>query len=121
MLQVTSASNAPATLAVWSSGAPRPPGQVATPIGTTTATVVVPLASDGSVALGTSLGAANLSATVVGYAPGGSTFAVAAPAPAPPPTAIARPSKPRAVAARSSRRAVTTRWKAPTRRRVGRH
>ena len=47
-----SSSNAPATLAAWSSGAPRPPGQVSTPIGTTTATVVVPLASDGSVGVG---------------------------------------------------------------------
>ncbi len=113
VLQVTSASNAPATLAAWSSGASRPPGQVVTPIGTTTATVVVPLASDGTVALGTSLGAANLSATVIGYAPGSSAFAVAAPAPAPAPATIARPSKPRSVAVKSARRAVTTRWKAP--------
>ena len=111
VLQVTSSSNAPASLAAWSSGSPRPPGQVATPIGTTTATVVVPLASDGSVALGTSLGAANLSATVIGYAPGSSTFSVAAPAPAP----IARPSKPRSVRVKTARRAVTTRWKAPSR------
>ena len=74
-----------------------------------------PLASDGSVALGTSLGAANLSATVIGYAPGSSTFAVADPAPPPPPEPIARPSKPRSVAVKSSRRAVTTRWKAPSR------
>ncbi len=111
VLQVTSSSNAPATLATWSSGAPRPPGQVSTPIGTTTATVVVPLASDGSIGLGTSLGAANLSATVIGYAPGASRFAVAVPAPAPP--AVARPSKPRAVSAKSARRAVRTKWKAP--------
>ena len=115
VLQVTSTSNAPAALAAWSSGSPRPPGQVPTPIGTTTATVVVPLASDGSVALGTSLGAANLSATVIGYAPGSSTFSVAAPAPAPAPAPIARPSKPRSVAVKSSRRAVTTKWKAPSR------
>jgi hypothetical protein len=111
VLQVTSSSNAPATLSVWSSGAPRPPGQVASPIGTTTATVVVPLASDGSVGLGTSLGAANLSATVIGYAPGSSSFSVSAPAPAP----IARPSKPRAIKVTSTRRSVTTRWKAPSR------
>ena len=113
VLQVTSSSNAPATLAVWSSGAPRPPGQVSTPIGTTTATVVVPLGSDGSVALGTSLGAANLAATVIGYAPGSSSFSVAAPAQ--PTQAIARPTKPRSVAVKSARRAVTTRWKAPSR------
>lgn len=111
VLQVTSSSNAPATLAAWSSGSPRPPGQITTPIGTTSATVVVPLASDGSIALGTSLGAANLSATVIGYAPGASSFSVAAPAP--PPQVIDRPSKPRSVSARSARRAVTTRWKAP--------
>ncbi len=113
VLQVTSSSNAPATLAVWSSGAPRPPGQVSTPIGTTTATVVVPLGSDGSVALGTSLGAANLAATVIGYAPGSSSFSVAAPAQ--PTQAIARPTKPRSVTVKSARRAVTTRWKAPSR------
>jgi Fibronectin type III domain len=111
VLQVTSASNAPAMLAAWSSGAPRPAGQVATPIGTTTATVVVPLASDGSVALGTSLGAANLAATVIGYAPGASSFSVAEPTPTPP--VVARPSKPRSVSVKSARRAVTTRWKAP--------
>jgi hypothetical protein len=113
VLQVTSSSNAPATLAAWSSGAPRPPGQVSTPIGSTTATVLVPLASDGSVALGTSLGAANLAATVIGYAPGASSFSVAAPAPAP--QVIARPSKPRSVTVKSARRAVTTRWKVPSR------
>ncbi|HYN56662.1 MAG TPA: fibronectin type III domain-containing protein [Motilibacterales bacterium] len=112
VLQVASSSNAPATLAAWSSGAPRPPGQVPTAIGTTTATMVVPLASDGSVALGTSLGAANLAATVIGYAPGSSSFAVA-PTPTPAPTPVARPSKPRSVSAKSARRAVTTRWRAP--------
>ena len=112
VLQVTSSSNAPATLAAWSSGAPRPAGQVATPIGTTTATMVVPLASDGSVALGTSLGSANLTATVVGYAPGASSFALT-PTPTPEPPAVARPSKPRSVSVKSARRAVTTRWKAP--------
>ncbi len=111
VLQVTSESNAPAALAAWSAGASRPTGQVATPIGTTTATVVVPMASDGSVGLGTSLGAANLSATIVGYAPGASTFSMPAPAPAPQP--VARPSKPRSVSVRAARRTVTTRWKAP--------
>jgi hypothetical protein len=111
VLQVTSSSNAPATLAAWSSGSARPPGQVTTPIGTTSATVVVPLASDGSVALGTSLGAANLSASVIGYAPGASSVSVGAPAP--PPPVIARPSKPRSISVKSARRAVTTRWMAP--------
>ncbi|MCU0262160.1 MAG: fibronectin type III domain-containing protein [Candidatus Nanopelagicales bacterium] len=114
VLQVTSASNAPATLATWSSGSPRPPGQVPTPIGTTTATVVVPLASDGSIALGTSLGAANLSATVIGYAPGASAFSTPTPE-VPAPEAVARPSKPRSVSVKSARRSVTTRWKAPSR------
>lgn len=113
VLQVTSVSNAPARLAGWSSGAARPAGQIPTPIGATTATIVVPLASDGSVALGTSLGAANLTATVVGYAPGSGTPAIAAPSPAPAPDTIARPSKPRSVSARSAKRSVTTRWKAP--------
>jgi hypothetical protein len=88
---------------------------VATPIGTTTATVLVPLASDGTIALGTTLGAANLSAQVVGYVmdPGAATQAPAAPPP--PPAEVERPSKPRSVTARSSRGAVTTRWKAPVR------
>ena len=69
------------------------------------------MASDGSVALGTSLGAANISATVIGYAPSSSSFSVPAPAPRP----ITRPGKPRSVTVKSRHRAVTTRWKAPRR------
>ena len=110
VLSVTSTSNAPARLAGWSPGALRPAGQVATAIGTTTATLVLPLASDGTVALGTSLGAANISASVVGYVP--TALAAAAPTSAP---QVQRPSRPRSVRAVSARRAVTTSWRAPAR------
>ena len=123
VLSVTSSGNAPASLAAWSSGGARPAGQVGTPLGATTATVVVPMATDGTIALGTSVGAANIAATVVGYAPGsGSVVVVPAPA-APAPAAavapaagseaVALPSKPRSVSARSARRTVTTKWKPP--------
>jgi hypothetical protein len=118
-VQVTSTSNAPARLAAWSSGAARPSGQVSAPIGRTTATMLVPVASDRTIGLGTSLGAATLSASLVGYVPGEPTITdppapvVTTPPPAPDASAQ-RPSKPRAVKAKSARRAVTTRWKAPT-------
>jgi hypothetical protein len=112
-VQVTSRSNAPARLAAWSSGAGRPSGQVSTPIGTTTATLLVPVASDRTIGLGTSLGAATLSARLVGYVPGEPTITTP-PAPDPVPPAAQRPGKPRAVKAKSARRAVTTRWKPPT-------
>jgi hypothetical protein len=112
-LQVTSTSNAPAQLAAWSSGAPRPSGQVGTPIGTTAGTVLVPVASNGTIGVGTSLGAATISAQLVGYVPGEPTIATPVD-PAPPAPVAAPPSKPRAVTAKSARRAVTTRWKAPT-------
>lgn len=125
VLKVTSSSNAPARLSVWSSGGSRPKGQVSTPIGSTTATVVVPLASDGSIALSTSLGAANISAAVVGYTNDGAAIPAPSPAEDAPavvepdeavvtPTAT-RPSKPRAVTARTLKykKGVKTRWKAP--------
>jgi hypothetical protein len=118
-VSVTSRSNAPAALAAWSSGGTRPAGQVATPIGTTSATVVVPLASDGTIALSTSLGAANVTARVVGYLP---TMPGAVPAtkakvsePAPPPETAKRPSKPRKVKVRAYRGKVKIKWKAPKR------
>ena len=117
---VTSTSNAPASLAAWSSGATKPAGVVGTPIGTTTSTLLVPIASDGTIGLATTLGAAHLTAQVVGYVPGdpvtttstgttatGSTASKTAAAKS------SRPSKPRSVTAKSARRAVTTRWKAP--------
>ncbi len=103
-LRVTSTSNAPARLAIWSSGAVRPAGQLATPLGTaTSATVLVPVASDGTVALATSLGAAAVRAEVVGYATGDVTV------PPPPPPPPRRRRRPRASPARSG----------PPRRRAG--
>ncbi len=66
-VRVTSSSNAPARLSAWSAGAARPRGQVSTPIGSTTATMLVPVGSDGTIGLSTSLGSANLSAEVIGY------------------------------------------------------
>jgi len=124
VLKVTSASNAPARLSVWSSGGTRPTGQVSTPIGTTEATVLVPLASDGSIGLSTSLGAANLSAAVIGYSTNGAAVPSANPAADPAgvveqetvvASASSRPTKPRAVKARTLKykKGVKTRWKAP--------
>jgi hypothetical protein len=111
VLSVTTQSNAPARLVGWSSGAPRPAGQARAPIGSTTTTLVVPLASDGTVGLGTTLGAANLVARVVGYLPDPETSDTA-PTPAPP---AARPSKPRSVKARASHSVVRTSWRRPAR------
>lgn len=115
VLSVTSSSNAPAKLSVWSSGAARPAGQVAAPIGTSSATVVVPLASDRTIALSPSLGAANLTVRVVGHLPAmpGAPTAAGPPPPAPEDPAAEKPSKPRKVKAKSKRgsRAVRTKWK----------
>jgi hypothetical protein len=126
-VSVTSASNAPATLTAWSSGAARPAGQVRTPIGTTSSTLLVPLASDGTIALRTSLGAANVSARVVGYVtsmPGAPTASpTASPASStaaqePAATKAKRPSKPRKVRVKVYRGKgkVKVRWKKPKRR-----
>ncbi len=114
VLRVTSSSNAPARLSAWSSGGTRPWGQAVTGIGSTTVTMVVPLASDGSIGLSTSLGAANITAQVIGFAPGsGSLVVVTEPDPAPEVAAVARPTKPRKVRAKALSRAVRTTWKAP--------
>ncbi len=126
VLKVKSWSNAPARLSVWSSGGTRPRGQVSTPIGATTSIVVVPLASDGSIGLSTSLGAANLKAWVLGYTTG--TASVSAPNPVedapvvvePAPEVIvapviSRPTSPVNVTARTLkyRKGVKTMWEAP--------
>jgi hypothetical protein len=67
-LEVTARSNAPARLAFWSSGRSKPAGQVELPIqAETTQTVLVPISSKGTVAMGTSMGAVNVRARVVGY------------------------------------------------------
>jgi hypothetical protein len=112
VLEVTSVSNAPAKLVGWSSGVPRPAGQAVTPIGTTLTTLVVPIASDATVGLSTTLGAANIVARLVGYLPDPETSR-SAPPPAPP--QAERPSKPRSVKARSSKKVVRTSWKKPAR------
>jgi hypothetical protein len=77
--------------------------------------VLVPVASDGTIGVGTSLGSAAISAQLVGYVPGEPAIAGLVTS-APPTTApvATPPSKPRAVTAKSARRAVTTRWKPPT-------
>jgi Fibronectin type III domain len=108
-VRVTSTSNAPARLAAWSSGSRASSVQVGTPIGTTTATVMVPIASDGTIGLSTSMGSARVAAWVVGYL-GGSPSTSPAPAPAP---KASLPSVPRKVKAVPKRRKVKTRWKAP--------
>lgn len=116
VLKVTSSSNAPARLSAWSSGGTRPWGQAATGIGSTTVTMVVPLASDGTIGLGTSLGAANITAQVIGFAPGSGSFVVVTepdPAPEVVPAAVARPSKPRKVRTKAFKRAVRTKWRVP--------
>jgi hypothetical protein len=117
VLGVRSTSNAPAQLLGWSAGGPRPSSLLATPMGTTTGTLLVPLASDGTVGLATTLGAAPVAAQVLGYVRGDPvlTQVPVTPATTASPTPSVRASKPRAVRASTSRRAVTTRWKAPTR------
>jgi hypothetical protein len=118
VMGVRSTSNAPAQLLGWSSGGPRPTGLLHTPIGTTTGTLLVPLASDGTVGLATTLGAAPVAAQVLGYVRGDPVLSPAvpvAPATSTAPAPSVRASAPRAVRASSTRRAVTTRWKAPRR------
>jgi hypothetical protein len=109
---VATTSNAPGHLLAWSSGGSRPGSLLGLPIGAGGGTVLVPIASDGTIGLATTLGAAVVSAQVVGYVRG---EPVAAPPPTTTPVAAAgaRPSKPRAVSARGARRAVAARWKAP--------
>lgn len=109
-VRITSTSNAPARLSAWSSGGASAAAQVATPMGTTTATVLVPIASDGTIGLTTSMGSARVVAAVVGYLGGPPPATQPAPRPAP---KVARPSVPRSVKATSRKRAVTTKWKAP--------
>ena len=112
VLQVTATSNAPAKLVGWSSGAPRPAGQAAMPIGTTTTTIAIPLASDGTVGLGTTLGAANVVAKVI-------EESCRTPRPRRPhrlpPRPPPAPSRPRSVKARSARTNVKTSWRKPAR------
>jgi hypothetical protein len=112
---VRSTSNAPAHLVGWSSGAARPRTLLGTPIGTTAGTLLVPIASDGTIGLGTTLGSAAVAAQVVGYLPGEPVTTVPAAPTTPSAVATVRPTKPRSVRASSSRRAVVTRWKAPKR------
>ncbi len=125
VLQLTTTSTAPAHVAVWSSGGSRPDGQLSVPMGTATSHVVVPLASDGSIAIGTSQGALDVAAAVVGYrradappivpAAGGSGDGTGQQASAGPDgeAEASRPSKPRRVKAKGKRRSVKVRWKAP--------
>lgn len=115
VLGVRSTSNAPAHLLGWSSGAPRPAALLPTPMGTTSGTLLVPIASDGTVGLGTTLGAAPVAAQVLGYVRGDPVLAPPATPTTPSAVSTVRASTPRAVRASSRKRAVTTRWKAPAR------
>ncbi len=70
VLKVIAESNAPSRLSVWSSGGKKPRGQVFLPITTRKKKVmVVPIASDGTVAVSTSVGAARVRIRVIGYVP----------------------------------------------------
>ncbi len=117
VLRLDLASTAPAAVSVWSSGATARDGQVAVPMGSATAHVVVPLASDGTVGIETSQGALDVRATVVGYLAGGQPGvgpgAVAGDTDGAEADAAARPGKPRKVRAKAKRRSVKVRWKAP--------
>ncbi len=134
MVRVTALSNAPATVHAWSAGGTRPATGMAAGMGSSTGTALVPVASDGTIAVATTLGAARLLVQVVGYATGTpgvpAAALVPAPAPAPSPTAkptapapsakpapvpvdATRPGVPRKVKATAKGRTVTTKWKAP--------
>ncbi len=69
VLKVIAESNAPSRLSVWSSGAEKPRGQIYTPIGVRKRKMVVPIASDGTVAVSTSVGASRIRIRVIGYLP----------------------------------------------------
>jgi hypothetical protein len=107
-LQLTARSNAPAHMAFWSSGRSRPPGQVELPIAAdTSATILVPVASDATVSLATSMGAVTARARVIGYLnndlagaagssfdpPGRQSTGTPAAPPPPPPTPTPAPTR----------------------------
>ncbi|MGV1003250.1 MAG: fibronectin type III domain-containing protein [Candidatus Nanopelagicales bacterium] len=67
-LEVSVNTNAPTSVALWSSGRSQPAGQITAGIGTpATAVILVPLSSLGTVGIATSQGAANVSVKLVGY------------------------------------------------------
>ena len=72
-IQVTSmGSNAPANIRVWGPGQSKSQIVVKTPMNMdATGTAIVPVASDGTIALATSAGATDLAIDVVGYFPAG--------------------------------------------------
>jgi hypothetical protein len=111
VISATTHSNAPANLLAWSSGAERPGQLLGSPIGSTSATLAVPIAADGTIAVATSLGAARVVIQVIGYLltePGAPSPVIT------PPTSATAPSRPRDVAATSPRgRTITVRWQEP--------
>lgn len=110
-VRVSASSNAPGRLVGWSSGTYRPGGGLPLAIGSTSGTLLVPLSSQGTIALGPTIGAANVTAKVVGY-----VRAAVTPTPGvtPPPTPVLQPpGAPQKVTARAARRAVVTLWWAP--------
>lgn len=114
-VRVSASSNAPGRLVGWSSGTYRPGGGLPLAIGSTSGTLLVPLSSQGTIALGPTIGAANVTAKVVGYVMAAVTPppVVQPPAPEPPAPVLAPPGRPQKVSVRAARRAVVTSWWAP--------
>lgn len=69
VLKVIAESNAPSKLSVWSSGGSLPTARISTPIRVKKKVMVVPIASDGTVAVRTSVGASRIRIRVIGYVP----------------------------------------------------
>lgn len=121
-LEVTVRSNAPTRVAVWSSGATEPRGQIAVPIGEAKATILVPLSSRGTAQIATSQGAASVKVRLLGYLEtdlGAGPEAAAAvadvelgPASASVPRSV-KPGVPRAVRVVTGKRELKAAWRAP--------
>lgn len=121
-LEVAVRSNAPAKVAVWSAVAAQPAGQIAVPIGESTATILVPLSSRGTVAFATSQGAAALTVRLVGFVRHDLPEVVAPPATSvelrPAGAEVTQPSKPtapRALRVQGRKKALGAAWRAPAR------
>ena len=86
-------SNAPATVRVWSPGQPK--SQPAVQVGmnsTAAAEVVVPVSTEGTIALATSAGATDVAVDVLGYYASGASGPPASTAPAPKPPLAPEPA-----------------------------
>ncbi len=121
-VRVSASSNAPAVLNVRSSRTARA-AQLAIGPGVTSALVLVPVASNGTIAISTTRGAANVGVSVVGYLgsalPKRATTPVAVKPTTPttgtsPAPGVTRPSQARSITATAGGTTVTTAWKEPT-------